>query len=145
MVTENQTLPTSAYDLPIDIMAIGRQEIQTGRVTHRIGAHLFTADAQRVNDAMARHLQLRQETSQTLFTNVMWDGERDMHAQVLENASNMALFSQPLHITVFATDNDSFQMPTWAIVAGLALCAAVGFALALRSLAHKKKEVPDVY
>ena len=137
--------PVHAYDLPIDITAIGRQEIQTGRVTHRIGAHLFSEESRRVNYAMAQQVQQRQETAQTLFATVAWNYETDAHTRVQAGASNMALFSQPVTFTVFSTDTDTFQIPTWAIVLGLVVCAAVGFVLALRSTAKRRRLAEDVY
>jgi len=133
------TIPVHAYDLPIDINAIGRRDAPTARVTHRIGANLFTQDAQRVNDIFAQRIQQRQETALTLFDTVATNYETDSHNRIMTAAYNMALFSQPTNFTTFNTVQEDTTMPTWLIVLILALCAAGGFVLALKSIARRKR------
>ena len=60
----------SDTDLPIDITAIGRQGVIDGPITTRFGAHLFTADAQRINEALAEQVRRRQESAIYLFSAV---------------------------------------------------------------------------
>ena len=134
-----------AYDLPIDITAIGRQDMPTGRVTHRIGANLFTEDARQVNNIFAARIQLRQETSLTLFKTIPINYEADPHTRVMTTAYNLALFSQPTNFTMFDTSADSANIPTWLIIIIFAICAVAGFALALKSIAKKRRQAESVY
>lgn len=133
-----------AHDLPIDITAIGRQDVPTGRVTHRIGAHLFTEDAQRINDIFDQRVQERQETALTLFDYAAVNYEVDSHNRVMSTAYNLALFSQPANFSTFDTAQDNTNMPTWLIVLIFAVCAAGGFMLALKSIS-KKRSKESVY
>ena len=134
-----------AGDLPIDITAIGRQEAPTGRVTHRIGANLFTADSQSVNDVFAARIQLRQDTALSLFEYVSFNYNMDSHTRIMNTASDLALFSQPTHITTFNNEQDSQDIPTWLMALVLTLCAAAGFVWALKSIAKKRRQAESVY
>jgi len=133
-----------AYDLPIDIDAIGRQT-PTGRFTQRIGENLFTEDSQRINDALAERIQQRQDIAFTLFETVSFNEDVNPRDTVMAAASDLNLFSQTTTFTTFNTVQEDTEMPTWAIVAIIAVCAIVGFALALRSIAKKRKQAEDVY
>ena len=132
--------PTQATDLPIDIDAIGRQVAPTGRVTHRIATHLFTADAQRTNYALAQRIRQRHEIAFTLFNTPTIHYQPDPHTRIMETADNLALFTQPLNITTFGMEADSNQIPIWLVVTVLAICAIGGFLLALRSTAKKRRK-----
>jgi len=138
---------TTAYaaDLPIDITAIGRQDVPTRRILDRVGAHLFTADAQRVNDALQERVLVRQQTYRYIFTTVNYNYDIPAHERILNSATDMALFSQPVIITTFNTHVEDSAMPTWAVIIIIAVCAIGGFVLAMRSIAKKRRREDSVY
>ena len=132
-----------AGDLPIDITAIGRQEASTGRVTYRIGAHLFTADSQSINAVFADRIQRRQDIALSLFASVSFDYDIDPHDRIMNIASDLKLFSQPTYTITFNNDQDSQEIPIWLMALALALCAVVGFVWALKSIASRKQRNVD--
>jgi len=113
--------------------------------THRIGANLFTADSQRINDALAHRIQQRQDIALTLFETVSFHNETTPHDMVVAAAIDLNLFSQPTNITTFNTVQESTEIPIWAIAAILAACVVVGFVWALRSTAKKRRQAENVY
>ena len=145
LLTLSVSIAAYAYDLPIDITAIGRQDIPTGRVTHRIGANLFTEDAQRINNILAQQVQQRQEAAHTLFETATVSDSVDPHTRVMATAYSLDLFSQPVTLTTFNTAADSTSMPMWLIILILVACSAVGFVLALKSLAKRRRQAENVY
>jgi len=145
LVTLSFITTAYAYDLPIDIDAIGRQNLHTGRFTQRIGENLFTEDSQRINYALAYRIQQRQDVALTLFETVAFNDDVNPRDTVMAAASGLGLFSQPTTATTFNTVQEDTEIPTWAIAAIIAVCAIIGFALALRSIAKKRRQVEDVY
>ena len=139
---------TAAYaaGLPIDINAIGRQDNTNTRITMRFSTHLFTADSQRANDALAQQINRRQQTANDLFQAAPVGDATDIHAQIAYKASSLGLFSSPAafnHISMPASEE---PLPIWVIVVVLAACALGGFIWAL--MAKSKKSVgseDDVY
>ena len=134
-----------AYDLPIDIDAIGRQNPHTGRFTQRIGENLFTEDSQRINYALAYRIQQRQDVALTLFETVAFNDEVNPRDTVMAAASDLNLFSQPTNVTTFNTAQESTEISTWAIAGIIVVCAVIGFIWALRSIAKKRRQAEDVY
>jgi len=133
------TTPTHATDLPIDITAIGRQGQTNPQITTRIGANLFTYDAQRVNEVFAQQIQQRQDTALYLFATIPLNQEIDLHAQLTRNADNMALFAQPVNFNQFNTaQDDEIALPLWLTILIFALCATGGFIWAMVSKSKKK-------
>ena len=133
-----------ATDLPIDISAIGRQGV-TGPVTPRIGAHLFTDDAQRINDLLAEEVLRRHETAGYLFAAVPSYYTPDPHDRIMTAAGDMALFSQPSNFSGISIPQESEDMPLWFMALIFAACAAAGFVLALMSRARKRRRQADVH
>ncbi|MCL1788602.1 MAG: hypothetical protein FWG38_11500 [Defluviitaleaceae bacterium] len=135
-----------AADLPIDINAIGRQDNANLRITMRFNTHLFTADSQRANDALAQQIERRQQTANYLFQTLPADDTVDIYAQIAYTASSFGLFSTPPtfnHINMPAPEE---PLSIWIIVVVLAACALGGFIWAL--MAKSKKAVgsdDDVY
>jgi len=136
--------PTQAEDLPIDINAIGRQEARDGQITTRVGAHLFTPDAQRVNEALAEQQRQRQAAALYLFSEVPTSEDVELHTQIINAANNSALFTQPATIINFTPPPPPTPMPMWIIVLVIALCATGGFIWAIVS-AKKKRQRENVY
>jgi len=134
-----------AYDLPIDITAIARQDTPMGRVTHRIGAHLFTSDAQRINDAMANDILQRQDTVGDLFLYKAYRSTTPLQYGLLTAASDMNLFNQPVNFTRFHVADERFEIPNWVFIVTLSVCAAAGFLFALRSISNKRSKQERVY
>ena len=132
-------VPVYASDLPIDITAIGRQDFTSGRITTRIGAHLFTEDAQRINEILAQQIQRQQDAVLYLFATVPYHYEIDPHVQIMKAANELALFAQPVVLHVFSTPQHEEVIPIWVMVAISAVCAVGGFILALVYRAKKKE------
>jgi len=122
---------THAEDLPIDITAIGRQGDITNPITTRFGAHLFTADAQRVNEIMADNVRQRLDTTRYLFAVVQADYTMDSYTQLINSSSDMALFAQPMDFNRISMPPDADPMPVWIIISVLAVCAVGGMLWAL--------------
>ena len=137
------TISAYAEDLPIDINAIGRQDARSQ--TTRIGAHLFTQDAQRVNEAFAEQIRRRQSAVYTLFTDVPQNYEIEPHAQILTAADNMALFAQPLSFSNINPQQTTDALPMWVFIPIMAICALGGFIWALMSIAKKKGQQDGVH
>ena len=133
-------------DLPIDITAIGRQEWTGSQVTTRIGANLFTADAQRVNEIFVEQIQRRQDTALYLFATVPLNYETNPHTQIKNSANDMALFSQPINFNHFtAPQSEEESLPLWLMVLVFAFCAAGGFIWAMVSKTRKRGRAEGVY
>ena len=134
-----------AEDLPIDISAIGRQDIQEGQITTRVGANLFTTDSERVNEALAEQIRQRQAIASYLFTYVSPNHEVDPHIQIVNAANNAALFTQPVFFTSATQPQNADTIPLWIFVSIIAVCAIVGFIWALISISKKKGQQDGVH
>ena len=134
-----------AADLPIDIGAIGRQGEMSSTMTPRIGAHLFTSEAQRVNELLADEVQRRQDSALYLFGYVASNYGVDAHAQLVEAAYSTALFAQPTNFSNVNFPREAETMPNWIIALILAVCAGFGFVLALAMKSRKRGRVADVH
>jgi len=139
------SMPVYAADLPIDIGAIGRQGEMSGMMTPRIGAHLFTDEAQRVNELLADEVRRRQESALYLFEYVVSHYEIDPRAQIMETAYNQGLFAQPSNFSNVNFPQETETMSNWTIALILAGCAGVGFVLAMMMQSRKKGRVADVH
>jgi len=140
------SLSVSVYaaDLPIDIGAIGRQGEMAGMMP-RIGAHLFTSEAQRVNELLADEIQRRQESALYLFGYAGSNYGVDPHSQIVEAAYSSALFAQPTNFSNVNFPREAEQMSNWMIALILAIFAGAGFVLALIVQSRKKGRVADVH
>jgi len=136
-------IAVTAEDLPIDITAIGRQEAREGQMT-RVGANLFTDDANRVSFALAEQVRLRQAITSYLFAEIATDYTPAIHIQILTATSGAALFAQPNPPTSFTPQPTAEPMSIWIIMLVIAACAVGGFVWALVS-AKKKGQPKDVY
>jgi hypothetical protein len=134
-----------ATDLPIDISAIGRQNQGNlgGSVMPRIGANLFTDDADRVNELLLNQVRHRQETSTQLFGAVSLYHTADPQAQILSAADGLGLFAQPTGYSNFTASQEASQMPVWLTVLIFVTCAVLGFVLALISRARRARRTED--
>ena len=144
--SQNYYNPTST-DLPIDITAIGRQANTNAnhlQPATRFGTHLFTPDAQIVNEALAAQIRQRQESYVYLFDEVSFDFAIDPHIQLLSTADSLALFSQPTNYSHITMPQEEEPLPIWIFALVLAACAIIGFIWAMTNRA-KKKESPHVY
>ena len=139
------TTITYAHDLPIDINAIGRQEAPASRVTHRIGANLFTEDARHVNYLLWRQVQQRQETALTLFEAVSYSYELSKQTRIMAVASDFDLFSHPTNFATFNVAQEINEIQTWHIIVVLFVCAIGGFVLALYSIAKRRRHTENVH
>ena len=138
-------LPVNAEDLPIDINAIGRQEVRDGLITTRIGANLFTEDAQRVNEAMAEQVRQRQAVVQYLFTSAPENEDIEPYVLIMNAANDLALFAQPASFSNISLPQESGAIPIWAVISIITLCAAGGFIGALVSIKKKKGQGEGVH
>ena len=136
-----------AEDLPIDITAIGRQEARDGQIATRVGANLFTADAQVVNNALAEQVRRRQTSAQYLFASVPVNYVTEPTVQIMNAASGLALFSQPSNIGSISISHQNANQPIsiWLIISLIAVCALGGFAWALIARAKKKGQRESVH
>ena len=135
-----------ATDLPIDITAIGRQEQASNQmITQRIGANLFTADAQRINELLADQVRQRQESVVYLFAEVSVSDEVDSHMQVMTLANDMALFAQPVNFGSFSTPQADDAIPIWLMVLIFILCAIGGFVFSVMYRNKKRRRTEDVH
>lgn len=132
-------------DLPIDITAIGRQDVRTTHITTRIGAHLFTDDAARVNYALTDRIRQRQGTALYLFENVYFNYEIDPHARILSASTDLALFNHPTNFSSINTTQHVEELSSWILVALIAVSAVIGFIWAIYSKAKKRRKEADVY
>jgi len=123
----HMTTQTQAEDLPIDITAITRQETRETHITTRIGASLFTSDAERVNAALEGRVYQRQAISGYLFANVLVNYEVNPHEQVVIAANNAALFAQPSSFTGVTLTPPTEELPIWVMLSVIAICAIGGF------------------
>ena len=137
------TITISAEDLPIDINAINRQGNQERQITTRIGANLFTRDSQRINEALAELIYIRQGIASYLFTEVAPLYETELNAQIMSAAQN--LFSQPANFSNIHPPPLEEQMSMWIVVPIVALGATAGFIWAIVSKAKKKGAEENVY
>ena len=131
MVILSKTTPLYAADLPIDINAIGRQDNTNSRITLRFNTHLFTPDAQRVNEALAEQINRRQQTANDLFSTVSFDYSVNVYAQIAYTAGSMGLFVTPADFRHINTPTSQEPLSNWIIVAVLVACAIGGFIWAL--------------
>ena len=135
-----------ASDLPIDITAIGRQERPASQFNTRIGSHLFTDDAQVINELLAEQIKARQASTLYLFASVSANNiEIDNHTQLMANADNMALFSQPVHHGSFNIPVEEELWPWWLIAFIIGTCSLAGFVWAMISNAKKKERALNVH
>lgn len=134
-----------AVDLPIDINAIGREGEQTTAFTQRIGADLFTEDAQRINEVFARRIEQRQKSYVYLFEDIFYHYMPDMQEQILNAAINFALFDQPLNISSFGTTEAEELLPDWLIALVLAICGIIGIMLAFAIRVRKRRVAANVH
>jgi len=133
------------FDLPIDIGAIGRQGEMSGMMTPRIGAHLFTSEAQRVNELLADEVLRRQESALYLFGYVSPNYSPDPHTQIMEAAYSSALFAQAPNFSNVNFPHEAGGMSNWLIALILTVCSGVGFVLALAMRSRKRGRVADVH
>ena len=133
-----------AEDLPIDITAIGRQDGSDSQVTTRIGANLFTGDAQRVNEALAEVIRIRQSAALYLFAEAQTTYEADPYTQLKNTAHDLALFAQPANFSNVTLPQPVQQLSLWVIAPVMAIAAIGGFVWAMVSKS-KKKERQSVY
>jgi len=135
-----------AEDLPIDITAIGQQETGlNSTITRRFGTHLFTADAQRVNEAMEVQVQRRQEIVLYLFGTIPFDYTIDENMHITNAVNNSALFAEPLDFSRITLPAEAEPLPIWIIALILAVCSIGGFVWALTSRARKKEREANVH
>ena len=137
-----------ATDLPIDISIIrrqGEQSIPINQIAPRVGADLFTADAQRINEALANQVSERQEKVSYLFETVPYYYEPDVTAQIQNSAESLALFANPTSHTNFRMVQQEETLSNWTIAIVLAVCTSLGFILALMSRARKRRIQADVH
>ena len=129
---------TTAYaaDLPIDISAVGRQPVGLNHPTARIGANLFNADSQRVNELLAEQIRNRQASTNYLFAAVPTNDEVNPHLHMINTAEEMALFNQPVFLNFNMPEYEE-PIPMWVTVSILAVCAGIGFIWALVSMSKK--------
>ena len=137
-------ITTRATDLPIDITAIGRQDIRTTHVTTRVGANLFTSDSQRINEILAERILQRQAMTTYLFETISYNYEIDPHARIMYAASDLALFAQP-NFNTFSSPQAEEEIPLWILAVIIAVCAIGGFIWALVSGAKKRRKAESVY
>ena len=129
----------TAEDLPIDITAIGRQEVvRDGIITVRVGANLFTEDARRVNEALGEQIRQRQAIVQYLFTSIPENNEIEPQMQVMNTAYSLALFAQPATFSNIPNPQPPDTIPIWIVIPLITLCAIGGFVWALISIKKKK-------
>ena len=148
MLTISISTTATAADLPIDITAIGRQTQNNTTITHpttRFGTHLFTADAQTVNEAMAEQIRRRQATSAHLFEAITFDTTTDPHTQLTAAANNAALFAQPTDFSHITIPQETDPLPWWLIAAVLSACTIGGFIWAITNRTKKKASTADVH
>ena len=140
-------LTTTAYaaDLPIDINAIRRRGTIESPIATRFGGHLFTADAQRINEAMAAQIERRLDSASYLFSAVSYGDSIDSHTQVTIAAENAALFAQPTNFGQLNTSQSSDELPLWLIFLVCGICAIGGFVWALLYQSKKKARDAHVY
>jgi len=134
-----------AEDLPIDINAIIRQEIRGSHTATRVGANLFTEDAQRVNYALAEQVRVRQATASYLFTTATYNCATDPHIQLITAANSSALFAQPANFSNSNLPQNADPISMWVVIPIIALCAIGGFVWAMISGAKKKGQRESVY
>jgi len=141
MMTLFLCLTVQATDLPIDISAIGRQETSDVQITERIGANLFTDDAQRINDLLDERIQLRQESVLYLF-DVPHIHEPNPHAMDVVGLFVVPLDFSSINMTQI---NDSEPIPLWVMVLVFSICATLGFIWAMFSRAKKREREKHVH
>ena len=134
-----------AVDLPIDIGAIGRQGEMSGMMTPRIGAHLFTDEAQRVNELLAAEVQQRQESALYLFGYIAPNYSPNPNTQIMEAAYANALFAQPSNFSNVSSPQVAEEISNWLIALILAVCAGVGFILAMAMQSSKRRRAANVH
>ena len=145
MVVSVFVTSVAATDLPIDISAIGRQGEASSSVMPRIGAHLFTDDAMRVNEFLASLANQRQESALDLFAQVSENHIQNPREQLEYTVATMMLFSEPASFNNFSNSQEQHEIPTWIIVLVVAVCAIIGFVWALYSRARKRRRLGDVH
>jgi len=134
----------SAEDLPIDIAAIGRREPTGTQAATRIGANLFTSDSQRVNEAFAEQIYIRQSVVSYLFSEAHNNYEVESSVRLMDASSNAGLFAQPLTAINAPHLEPPSSISIWVIVPIIAMCSIGGFILALIS-AKKKGQKAGVH
>ena len=139
------TAAANAADLPIDINAIRRRGVIESPIATRFGGHLFTADAQRVNEAMAAQVEQRLGSVSYLFAVVSDGYSVDNHTQVTMAAENAVLFAQPVNFGQFNSSQTTGELPLWLIFLVCGICAIGGFVWALLYQSKKKAREEHVY
>jgi len=137
------TITIIAEDLPIDINAINRQTDQERQITTRIGANLFTRDSQRINQALAELIYIRQATITYLFTEASPNYETDSYTRIMNAAQD--LFSQPANFSNIVLPPPDEQISMWIVIPIVALGALTGFVWAVVSRAKKKGAEESVH
>ena len=138
-------IPLLAEGLPIDINAIGRRGLRDDQPTVRIGAHLFTADAQRVNYAFEEQIRRRQAIASYLFADVPLNYEVEPHEQVINTTTSLGLFSQPANFANVNIHQTADPVPLWIFALLIPICALGGFIWAIASHRKKKGQAESVY
>jgi len=134
------TKQTQAEDLPIDITAITRQETRETHITTRIGASLFTSDAQLINQALAEQVNRRQAVSCYLFASVLTIYEVNTSEQIAAAAYNVALFAQPSNFTSIMPPPQTEQLSIWVMLSVIAICVIGSFIGAMLYVKKKGKQ-----
>lgn len=134
-----------AEDLPIDINAIGRQDIREGQPISRVIVNLFTAESQMINEGLAERIYRRNSIASYLFTEIPAVVYVDPNALIMDAAYNLALFSQPTSFNVMPPPPPSSQISMWFIVLIIAFGAMGGFVWALISKRKKEAREKSVY
>ncbi|MCL1873209.1 MAG: hypothetical protein FWF85_03740 [Clostridiales bacterium] len=137
---------TQATDLPIDIYSIGLQSGYDDAFTARYNVDLFSANAQIVNDAMARQAQLKREAALAyLFETGDSKGTADAKQQISLEANSHTLFSRPVNYSAASKAIDPASMPVWLMILLFIACSGGGFIGARISAARRREEKTGVY
>ena len=125
-------IETRETDLPIDITAIGRGEQVDITLSLRFfDLDLFSANSQRINEAMVRHRHLNWVAlGADLFEVFEATRETDLSYQTAYIASNLELFSQPMTVRTLGQTPLEDEVPVLAVVVILVTFIALGLIVA---------------
>jgi len=125
-------IETRETDLPIDITAIGRGEQVDITLSLRFfDLDLFSANSQRINEAMVRHRYLNWVAlGADLFEVFEASRETDLSYQTAYIASNLELFSQPMAVRTLGQAPSEDEIPVLAVVVILITFVALGLIVA---------------